>query len=216
MPYTPDLARAFMPGLTFKNSFDGEYHLEIKELADVVLTSGKIVACDPFTLFGADKAFERSVPPGRYPVIVTLTKYETGSTRTAFARLQFQSGQPVRWEMALKPGQNLAGLADDEFYGYGVDTGTGCFMDADAVPLLEGNEAFIELMHAEMSKDYPHETWDGGAFTVNAGTGLNLVSFFSGWGDGSYPSFWGFDAEDRLLCLMTDFCILPDEGDEEG
>lgn len=36
----------------------------------------------------------------------------------------------------------------------------------------------------------------------------NVAAFSSGWGDGGYPSYWGFDAEGQLCCLMTDFCIL--------
>jgi hypothetical protein len=39
----------------------------------------------------------------------------------------------------------------------------------------------------------------------------NIICFSSGWGDGSYPSFFGFSAEGRLCALVTDFFILSEE-----
>ncbi len=38
--------------------------------------------------------------------------------------------------------------------------------------------------------------------------GLNIVLFHSGFGDGRYASYWGFDAANRLVCLITDFEVL--------
>jgi hypothetical protein len=35
-----------------------------------------------------------------------------------------------------------------------------------------------------------------------------VIVFSSGWGDGSYPSYFGLDAEGTPLVLMTDFQIL--------
>ena len=44
--------------------------------------------------------------------------------------------------------------------------------------------------------------------TVQGGAGGNLIAFSSGWGDGSYASFFGYDAHDNLVCLVTDFRVL--------
>jgi hypothetical protein len=38
----------------------------------------------------------------------------------------------------------------------------------------------------------------------------NLIAFSSGWGDGGYPSFFGYDSHDHLACLVTDFGVLLD------
>lgn len=43
-------------------------------------------------------------------------------------------------------------------------------------------------------------------------TGANVITFSSGWGDGEYASFWGYDASGELTCLITDFALFP--GDE--
>ena len=35
-----------------------------------------------------------------------------------------------------------------------------------------------------------------------------MVAFSSGFGDGRYASYWGFDEENNLTCLVTDFGVL--------
>ncbi|WML52275.1 DUF4241 domain-containing protein [Neobacillus sp. PS3-12] len=35
----------------------------------------------------------------------------------------------------------------------------------------------------------------------------SISMFSSGWGDGSYPSFWGLDENGDVICLVTDFLI---------
>jgi hypothetical protein len=44
--------------------------------------------------------------------------------------------------------------------------------------------------------------------TVQGGAGGNLIAFSSGWGDGCYASFFGYDAHDKLVGLVTDFQVL--------
>jgi hypothetical protein len=36
----------------------------------------------------------------------------------------------------------------------------------------------------------------------------NLIAFSSGWGDGAYPSYFGYDAKNRLASVVTDFHVL--------
>ena len=45
--------------------------------------------------------------------------------------LRLRKAKPVRWEMAVWPGQDPTELEADQFFGYGVDSGTGSFLDAD-------------------------------------------------------------------------------------
>jgi hypothetical protein len=45
--------------------------------------------------------------------------------------------------MALRPGQDARTLRNGEFYGFGVDTGTGCFVDAAAAARLTGGEDIV-------------------------------------------------------------------------
>jgi len=43
---------------------------------------------------------------------------------------------------------------------------------------------------------------------VDPTTHANVVAFASGFGDGTYPSYAGFDRDGRVVVVLTDFGIL--------
>ncbi len=130
--------------------------------------------------------------------------------RVAFARIVFAPGPATRWEMALVKGQDPATLGPDEFFGYGVDSGTGGFMDAAALRSYEARrnqegEAFDDQLFAELDKTYQHtRSWY--LLPTDAG---NVAFFSSGYGDGAYPSYFGYDANGKLVAVVTDFLLVP-------
>ena len=117
--------------------------------------------------------------------------------------------------MAVKTGQRLRGLKPSEFYGYPVDSGTGCFMDLKAAGVLRkrkrDDRGYSDRLIKAGRSVYVH-TRDWADFRLEAETGLNLVFFSSGFGDGTYASYWGFDAAGELACLVTDFRVLTRKG----
>jgi hypothetical protein len=44
----------------------------------------------------------------------------------------------------------------------------------------------------------------------------NLVACSSGYGDGAYPSWWGYDEIGGICALATDFFVLVEEVDAVG
>jgi hypothetical protein len=183
--------------------------LSLHALGDLVLPTGRIVACDPFVMMD-DPPYTGGVPPGRYPVLLNVAAFNDDQ-RVAYAILRLSDAPPVRWEMALAPGQDAATLGANEIFGYGVDSGTGCFIDAAAVKLLDDhatpendyNQDLIDLME----KTYVH-TWSWMDHVLDSGTGANVIAFSSGWGDGAYPSYWGLDEAGAPVCLVTDFGLF--------
>jgi hypothetical protein len=110
--------------------------------------------------------------------------------------------------MALILGQNLNDLKKDEFFGYGVDSGTGSFMDVKAMEKLQSNmdknESYFDVLFDEMKKTYKHtREWAN----IDYGDS-NLFLFSSGYGDGLYASYWGYDENNELVSLTTDFGIV--------
>jgi hypothetical protein len=53
--------------------------------------------------------------------------------------------------------------------------------------------------------------------SLDDATGTNMIAFSSGWGDGCYASYRGYDADDKIACLVTDFDVLdhPPFSEEE-
>ena len=104
--------------------------------------------------------------------------------------------------------------AEDEYYGFGVDAGMGCVADKKSQDkyikywnkLEEDGEAddpyddiFEELL-AESAQQFPKYQRTGGDWAnwTIPGTELNIPIFASGWGDGYYPCYFGYDKEEEL------------------
>lgn len=205
----------------------GARHLHRQPCGLLNITSGRIVACDPLVQ-PERAAFVRSVNRrGAFPVEVL---HDKGRHALAVLWLGERGGHRVsdlRWEPALLEGQSQEGLGDDEFFGYPVDAGVGCFMDADSAKAMAEREAreseksvhfnyyddvlAEELGSADIANHYPQ----------GQGTANNIVIFSSGWGDGSYPSFWALDAAGEPVALVTDFMTMAggdarDENDKRS
>ncbi len=54
--------------------------------------------------------------------------------------IKFTNEQAIEWELATRAGQETKQLKEDEFFGYGVNTGMGCFMDVEAALYLQAYE----------------------------------------------------------------------------
>ncbi|WP_374979883.1 DUF4241 domain-containing protein [Pseudomonas solani] len=185
-----------------------DYRLHTQAIGELELPTGQLVACDP--LVSCDGPFTQAVPKGRYPLQLAIARIGDDE-RVAFARIVFAPGPATRWEMAQVKGQDPNTLAPDEFFGYGVDSGTGGFLDAAALRSYEARrdqegEAFDERLFAELDKTYQHtRSWY--LLPTDAG---NVAFFSSGYGDGAYPSYFGYDADGRLVAVVTDFLLLTE------
>lgn len=217
--YVAAFDRAFTPGFAVEMRDDdaGEARtarVPFKTVAAGTLTivSGRICAADPFVSLSERPPFTEPVPNGAFPVRLAVADYPAGGLRVALARVDFAPRAAVRWSMAVIAGQDPASLKQDEMFGYGVDAGTGSFFDPAA------GEAARALLDADPDA---WEQWqrDGEShgpraigpyqFLLDVPLGrANAIMFGSGWGDGFYASWFGYDAEGRVVALITDFQTL--------
>jgi hypothetical protein len=166
------------------------------------LPSGRLVAADPGWLGTRLEPFTVAVEPGAYPVTLAVVRFEDepAQQRVAAGRLTIYEGPVATWELALRPGKDPRLLGDDEFYGFGVDTGTACFHDAAVAATMAGIDAdALERLRSQQ----PVEVLD-------PGSGANLIAFESGWGDGSYPTWIGRTAAGQVACFVADMLVLHD------
>ncbi|RUM24930.1 DUF4241 domain-containing protein [Rhizobium vallis] len=185
--------------------------ISVIHMGNVELTSGRIVAADP--LAQPDRpALAKTVAPGEYPV----TLYQA-SGRIAAAGMRFAEGKPDHWELAVVPGQDPATLKEGEIFGYPVDAGLGCYMDADTLALIGEREAQVQAQKPDADVNYYDDVLasdldaNKGKYGLHrpiAGNKGNVAIFWSGWGDGFYPVFWGLDKDGRPLVLLTDFGVI--------
>ncbi|MFT3837646.1 MAG: DUF4241 domain-containing protein [Myxococcaceae bacterium] len=162
--------------------------------------TGKLCVADPLMIFGAPRMplLSRPVPPGVYPVEVAVLCW-ADDRRAACARVRFSAQPAVRWEMARFANERPEDLHQP--VSYPVGSGMGSFFDmAAAGPLESADTEEWVLQITDDGPTFSHHVVDAGA--------ANVVMFSSGYGDGSYNSYWGFDASGAVSELVTDFELL--------
>lgn len=175
------------------------------------ILSGKIVACDPFMISDYDLAFHQEIPNGVYEVDLIIAKNDVDDERVAMAIANFSSLTPERWILATRGNQKLDELPEGRIYGYGVDSGTGSFLDLESAKTLVHNfmtnDKYFDELNDNFGKNYIHtRSWV--IYEADPEKKLNVAMFSSGYGDGFYPSYWGYASDNSVVCLVTDFGVL--------
>lgn len=196
---------AFQPGWHAKVG-DQDVRFSVFDGGRLRLTSGRIVACDPLVNMGRP-AFTVEVPNGAFPVRLALAAGGVDDGRVAFARVDFSSEPAVRWELALVPGQDAATLKADEHFGYPVDAGTGSFVDPATAAIADKKMRADEDLAQRWITEGEHRKPPMFFLDVDMGPG-NIIMFHSGWGDGVYASWFGYDAQGHVAALVTDFLVI--------
>jgi Protein of unknown function (DUF4241) len=106
-------------------------------IGEVALSTGQFVVCDPMMAPRHARALTRALPVGRYPLdLIVVVDPHSPAVSVAYALLVLSSTQPTSWELALTAEQSLDTLDEDCYFGFGVDTGVGCYTDAARLPVL--------------------------------------------------------------------------------
>jgi hypothetical protein len=209
-PWRPP--RPAQPGDVESLFIDGSMHvagrrpvrIDLHQVGRLRMPSGRLIGADPSWLGAGVAPYTVTVPPGTYPVTVSMARFvdDPRHTRIAAARLHIAEQPAVNWEMALRAGEDPFALGFQQFYGIGVDASMACFVDAD-----EQTDMVDEWRSLDGLVD-PR-------FAV-AGDGA-MIAWSSGWGDGAYPVWIGRDAHGAVVCVLADMqLIVPDTEEEAG
>lgn len=198
--------RAFFAG-TIAGKRSTRVQLTGIEIGKIKCESGKLLACDPIVMQDV-KPFSADFPIGEFPVQLAIARIGNDE-RVAFSRILFSPAPVAKWEMARQRGQKPLPVFGADFYGYGVDASQGLFIDSVANQVFSAlvKQNFDNWSHVfvdEMTKHY-RNTWD---FAVFSFQGHNLATFSTGFGDGRYGSYIGYDADGRICQLLTDFGLV--------
>lgn len=210
----------------------GEMAVDILDIGEVNLPTGEILACDPLVELEEAKAYIQKTPVGKYPVRIAVVPSEDYGDRYACVKVEFSKNTPVVYELAVTgEEEKMDEAAEDEYYGFGVDAGMGCVADKKSQDkyikywnkLEEDGEAddpyddiFEELL-AESAQQFPKYQRTGGNWAnwTIPGTELNIPIFASGWGDGYYPCYFGYDKEEELCGFYILFIDIEKEYSDE-
>lgn len=210
----------------------GEAEVDILDIGEVNLPTGEILACDPLVELGEAKTYIQKTPVGKFPVKICVVPSESYGDRYACVKVEFNKNKPAVYELAVTGNEKeMDEAGEDEFYGFGVDAGMGCVADKKSQDEYskywkkleeEGNadnpydDIFEELLEESFKKfpKYQRDCGDWADFII-PDTDLNIPVFASGWGDGYYPCYFGYDEKGELCSFYILFIDIEKEYSDE-
>lgn len=206
--------------------------LETMEIGNVSLPSGKIVVRDPLVdLNGNQSPYFIQAPKGDFPVTIAVVKSEDWGYRYAVVKVEFTKEKPIVYREALVGIEELEGVTEDDYFGFGVDAGLGCITDKEVLPFVDKfvdetdldnfYDDYFAGLFEQSYKDHPKNQRDAGDW-INwkvPNTNYHIPMFASGFGDGTYPVYFAYDNNDSICGLYIQFIdielALSEDGDED-
>ena len=206
----------------FTEKVIGNMAVDVLDIGAVHFPTGQIFACDPLVELEDTLPFLQMIPAGTYPVKICVVPSEQYGDRYACVKVAVSQEKPVRYELGMVGNEELdAALGDDDYFGFGVDAGMGCIADIQTQAAFKAywakrleeapdidpyNDLFCDLMeeNAKAHPKYQGSDGDWLNWTV-PDTDCNLPIFSSGWGDGYYPVYFGYDAKGEVCAVYVRF-----------
>ena len=206
----------------FTEKVIGNMAVDVLDIGAVHFPTGQIFACDPLVELEDTLPFLQTIPAGTYPVKICVVPSEQYGDRYACVKVEVSQEKPVRYELGMVGNENLdAALGDDDYFGFGVDAGMGCIADIQTQAAFKTywakrleedpdidpyNDLFCDLLeeNAQAHPKYQGDCGDWLNWTV-PDTDCNLPIFSSGWGDGYYPVYFGYDAKGKVCAVYVRF-----------
>ena len=186
----------------------GLMNIEKIEAAKLKLVTGRIIAADPILLYD-DECFSEHVKAGEYAVNLYVGKAEKRKKQTLVSEIRINDNEAIKWEMALLDGESSKAFAHDEFMGYEVENGLGSFMDEKAMDILDlMSEEELNNYELRIKDEVSKSDHSCANLIIDEKTGLNIVVFASAWNEGTFPTYYGYDKNDKLCRLVTDFMVI--------
>ncbi|MDO5106161.1 DUF4241 domain-containing protein [Capnocytophaga sp.] len=205
--------------------------VSLLEIGEVNVPTGEVFVCDPLTFLTRDqKPYFLKTPIGKFPLTIVVVEVEENHHRYVGFRVKFSDKEAISYKLALKGDEDLASMEMGEFFGFNVDAGLATFVDVKTRDAFcdfeekwhrENSEAsniyddFFAALFAKNARNNPkfqREYGDWILFQI-PDTELSVPMIQSGFGDGTYPAYFGFDSQGAICELFVEFidATLPEE-----
>lgn len=198
-------------------------------VGEIDCLTGKVIVSDPLCYLAAGKLCPElaiTIPIGTYPVDISICRNPDIGIRMCTARLKITNAKAIKYDRAEPTIESaVARGADGVLTGFPVEAGMMSFCD---VKVAEEYQCFLEEWYkenegknhyddyfaryfAESEKKLPAYQREGGDFIewTNPISKHKLVMIASGFGDGFYQCYWGYDMENSICELIVPM-INPD------
>ena len=197
----------------------------ILDMGEIEFPTGDILVRDPLVWLNRDeKAYLTSVPRGKYRIETLVVKLEEDHYRYALSRVRFTENVPKIYYEALKGDENLDDVDGDSIFGFNVDAGLATIVDvatrnaycdfkdkwyAENPDKNIYDDFFTEVFanNAEENPNYQREGGDWINFKL-PNSELSIPMIQSGFGDGRYPVYFGYDENGELCDLVVEYIYI--------
>lgn len=211
-----------------KSEFQGK-KLFLFSMGTVTFPTGKIIVCDPLVYLDKNTVpYREKVPVGTFMLETLAAEMEEGNFRYIATRIRFAEEEAAYYELALTGTEDLSDWKNFDYIGFAVDAGLATVADVkvrDAYCKFEsdwyeknpeGNiyDDFFADIFAKSYEAAPRFQREGGDwinFTI-PGTSYRFPMIQSGFGDGCYPVYFGYDRAGNLCRMVMEYiCCEPEE-----
>ncbi len=205
------------------NDLKNNKHYERFLIGQLHLPTGQVVCTDPmFRELGLPQNW--TVKKGDYPVYIYIGLSDDFEGRVAYGELTIKDEIPNYWELSLISENLLSDNFEKKMNGmYPVKAGLSCFADYETYKLFDKDVS--EYHKADSSNNYYNDKLEKlfkenknipkssrGEDWINYQIGnSNVIMFGSGWGDGLYPKYVGYDKDGNVVKFITDFIQITEE-----
>lgn len=197
----------------------------ILDMGEIEFPTGDILVRDPLVWLNRDeKAYLTSVPRGKYRIETLVVKLEEDHYRYALSRVRFTENVPKIYYEALKGDENLDDVDGDSIFGFNVDAGLATIVDIETrnaycdfkdkwytenpnKNIYDDFFAEVFAKNAEENPVYQREGGDWINFKI-PNSELSIPMIQSGFGDGRYPVYFGYDENGELCDLVVEYIYL--------
>lgn len=181
------------------------------------LSTGALVACDLIE-HPETESFDLQISPGQYPVRLIIAELRDEIV-IAYASVELSPQPATRWRVATVHGEDLSRFSQEP-HGFAIHSDIACFMDEQvAGQLIQYNTIVPDDEHElwrdmraqfkKMRKRHRGKTLAAWAELRHPSLGQgNIIAMSSGYGQGLYTTYAGYDRDDNLTRLVTDFGVL--------
>lgn len=211
----------------FTKKVIGNMGVDVLDIGTVHFPTGTIFACDPLMELEDTPPFMQTVPVGTYSVKICVVPSEKHGDRYACVKVEISREKPVRYELGITGNEDLEEeLNEGDYFGFCVDAGMGCVADIQTQAAFKTywakrleedsdidpyNDLFCDLLeeNAKANPKYQSSYGDWLNWTV-PNTDCSLPVFSSGWGDGFYPVYFGYDAKGKVCAVYVRFIDIEE------
>lgn len=192
------------------------------EVGGISFPTGNVIVRDPLVYLAKDALpYHTKIPIGIFPLTILVVEMEADHYRYVGFRLKLSSSKAVTYTEALLGNENLDNFQEGEYFGFHVDAGLATIVDQatrDAYCSFVENwqksnpdqniyDHFFAAEFKKSSQSAPAYQRDGGDwinFTI-PDTELTIPMIQSGFGDGTYPVYFGYDKQGAITEIVAQF-----------